>query len=163
MLVVSNASPICNLAIIGRLDLLRARFEKIWIPTAVEAELSRLSHSDALLEIKEAYRLGWIAVRSTTDNATIRLLAASLDRGEAEAIALAVEMSADWIILDETDGRSAASRVGLSVTGILGILLGAKQRGEIALLKPELEALRTRAGFFVSPRLERNVLTIAGE
>jgi hypothetical protein len=91
------------------------------------------------------------------------LLAAVLDRGEAEAIALAVEMSADWILLDETDARNAASRAGLRVTGVLGILLGAKQRGEIALLKPEIEALRTQARFFIATRLEKEVLRMAGE
>jgi len=48
----------------------------------------------------------------------------------------------DTQIVDETDGRSAASRAGLRVTGVIGILLRAKQRGEISLLKPELEALR---------------------
>ena len=107
--------------------------------------------------------MGWIVPRPIPDNATIRLLAAVLDRGEAEAIALAVEMSADWILLDETDGPNAASRAGLRVTGVLGILLRAKQRGEIALLKPEMEALRTRARFFIATRLENEVLRMAGE
>jgi predicted nucleic acid-binding protein len=92
-----------------------------------------------------------------------RLLSTGLDRGEAEAIALAVELPADWILLDETDGRSAASRAGLRVTGILGVLLRAKQRGEISLLKPELTALRTQARFFISTRLENEVLQMAGE
>jgi predicted nucleic acid-binding protein len=95
--------------------------------------------------------------------ATVRLLGVDLDRGEAEAIALAVEVEADWILLDETDGRSAASRAGLRVTGILGILLRAKQRGEIVLLKPELDALRSRARFFIGVRLESEVLRLAGE
>jgi len=49
-------------------------------------------------------------------------LTAKLDPGEAEAIALAVDMSAEWVVLDETDGRKAASRIGLQVTGILGVL-----------------------------------------
>jgi hypothetical protein len=97
------------------------------------------------------------------DSATIRLLTASLDRGEAEAIGLAIEMSADWILMDETDGRSSASRAGLQVTGVIGILLRAKQRGELSLLKPELEALRTQARFFIGGRLEREVLGLAGE
>ena len=109
------------------------------------------------LAIEEAFGSGWIVARPIRDNATIRLLTASLDPGEAEAIALAVEMKADWILLDETEGRRAASLAGLQVTGILGILLRAKQRGEIPLLKPELEALRTRARFFIGTRFERDV------
>lgn len=163
MFAVSDTSPISNLAIIGRLDLARTRFEKIWIPASVEAELDRLPHPVARAAVQDALRLGWIVPRPIPDNATIRLLAAVLDRGEAEAIALAVEMSADWILLDETDGPNAASRAGLRVTGVLGILLRAKQRGEIALLKPEMEALRTRARFFIATRLENEVLRMAGE
>jgi uncharacterized protein len=94
---------------------------------------------------------------------SVRLLTASLDRGEAEAIALAIEMSADWILMDETDGRSSASRAGLQVTGVIGIPLRAKRRGELSLLKPELEALRTEARFFIGGHLEREVLGLAGE
>ena len=163
MPVVSDTSPISNLAIIGRLEVLRTRFEKIWIPTSVEAELVNLSHSAARAAIEDGLREGWIVSRAILDSATIRLLTASLDRGEAEAIALAIEMSADWILMDETDGRSSASRAGLQVTGVIGILLRAKQRGELSLLKPELEALRTQAPFFIGSRLEREVLGLAGE
>ena len=83
-----------------------------------------------------------------------RLLATTLDPGEAEAIALALEMSADLILMDERDGRSAAERAGLPVTGVLGVLLRAKNEGQIQLIKPEVDALRTRARFFLSARLQ---------
>jgi predicted nucleic acid-binding protein len=68
-------------------------------------------------------------------------------------------------LLDERDGRNAAERAGLRVTGLLGALLRAKRDGEIPLLKPEIEALKTKARFFVSPRLEGEVLDLkdAGE
>ena len=56
-----------------------------------------------------------------------RLLAADLDPGEAEAIALVLELSADLILLDERDGRSVAERAGLRVTGVIGVLLRAKR------------------------------------
>jgi len=87
MPVVSNTSPITNLAIIGRLELLRTRFEKLWIPGAVESELRQLPNPAALAAIEDAFRGGWIAVRRAPDNATTRLLTAKLDPGEAEAIA----------------------------------------------------------------------------
>ena len=54
-------------------------------------------------------------------------------------------------------------RAGLRVTGVLGILLRAKKDGQIPAVKPELEALRTRARFFVSPQLERKILDLAAE
>jgi hypothetical protein len=72
-------------------------------------------------------------------------------------------MSADWILLDERDGRTAAERAGLRVTGLLGVLLRAKKDGQIQAVKPEVEALRTRARFFVSPQVERKILDLAGE
>jgi len=163
MLVASNTSPISNLAIIGRLDLLRVQFREIWIPTAVDSELKHLSHHAALDHIQSALHDGWIKPRAIRDDKLARLLAATLDPGEAEAIALALELPADLILLDEKDGRSAAVGAGLRVTGVLGVLLRAKVAGQIQLLRPEIEALRTQAHFFLSPRLLRQAFEIAGE
>ena len=163
MLVASNTSPICNLAIIGRLDLLRAQFQEVFIPGAVRSELDRLPHADAATEVQEAFRAGWIKVHTLGDDKVARLLKATLDPGEAEAIALALEIAADLILLDESDGRVAAERAGLRVTGLLGVLLRAKRDGQIRSVKPELELLRSRARFFIAPHLERMFLDHAGE
>ena len=163
MLVASNTSPISNLAVIGRLKLLRSQFREIWIPLAVQAELDRLSHPVALKEIQQAFQDGWIRPRALREDKVARLLATTLDPGEAEAIALALEMSADLILMDERDGRSAAERAGFRVTGVLGVLLRAKNEGQILLIKPEIDALRTRARFFLSARLQEKALEIAGE
>lgn len=163
MLVASDTSPISNLAIIGRMSLLRVQLQEIWIPGAVESELRNLPDRPALAAVEEAFRQGWIKPRRIQSEQILRLLEAGLDRGEAEAIALGVELPADLVLLDERDGRSAAQRIGLRVTGVLGILLRAKQQGQISLLKPELEALRSRARFFLAPQLEQRVLDLAGE
>ena len=163
MVVASNTSPICNLAIIGRFDLLRAQFQDIVIPGAVRSELDRLPQADAAREIQEAFRAGWIKVHTLGDDKVARLLKATLDPGEAEAIALALEIAADLVLLDERDGRIAAERAGLRVTGLLGVLLRAKSDGRIRSVKPELELLRSRARFFVAPHLERMFLDHAGE
>jgi predicted nucleic acid-binding protein len=163
MLVASNTSPICNLAIIGRLDLLRTQFHEILIPEVVKTELDRLSHADASRDIQEALRAGWIKIQPIGEDKVVRLLKATLDPGEAEAIALALEISADLILLDERDGRVAAERAGLRVTGVLGILLRAKKDGYIQSVKSELDSLRAQARFFVSPPLERTILEYAGE
>jgi predicted nucleic acid-binding protein len=161
--VASNTSPISNLAIIGRLSLLRRQFGEIWIPVAVQSELGHLSHPAALGDIQQALRDGWIKPQALRADKVARLLAAALDPGESEAIALALELPADLILLDERDGRSAAERAGLRVTGVLGVLLHAKNDGQIKSMKPEIEALRTQARFFLSSRLEESVLAIAGE
>jgi len=153
MLVASNTSPISNLAIIGRLNLLRSQFGEIWIPPAVQSELDQLAHLVARQEIQQALRDGWIKPKALQADKVARLLASTLDPGEAEAIALALELSADLILLDERDGRSAAERAGLRVTGVLGVLLRAKNNGQIQLIKPEVQALRSRARFFLSAKL----------
>jgi predicted nucleic acid-binding protein len=163
MLVASNTSPISNLAIIGRLDLLRLQFHEIWIPPAVHAELSRLPRPEALDQIHQAIHHGWIKPQSLREDKVARLLAVTLDAGEAEAIALALELSANLILLDERDGRSAAVRAGLQVTGVMGVLLRAKKDGQIQLVKPEVEALRTQARFFLSAPMQVAILDLAGE
>ena len=163
MLVASNTSPISNLAVIGRLSLLRSQFREIWIPGAVRSELDQLSHPAALKEIQQALQDGWIKPQALREDHVARLLAVALDPGEAEAIALALELSADLILLDERDGRSAAERAGLRITGVLGVLLRAKNDGQIPLIKPEIEALRAQARFFLSARLQEKILALAGE
>jgi predicted nucleic acid-binding protein len=67
------------------------------------------------------------------------------------------------VLIDEQEGRQLASRTGLAVTGVLGILLRAKRTGEIAVVKPEIDSLRSKARFFVSLSLEVKVLAAAGE
>lgn len=86
-----------------------------------------------------------------------------LDRGEAETIALALELGADLVLLDERDGRYAAQRFGLRFVGVLGILLEAKSNDLIKEIKPYLDSLRQQAGFYIHETLYNYVLTLAGE
>jgi len=90
-------------------------------------------------------------------------LASDLDAGEAEAITLATEIPADVLLIDEKEGRSQARQAGLPVRGVLGVLLRAKRMGAIASVLAEIEALRSKAGFFVASYLEAEVLRDAGE
>ena len=82
---------------------------------------------------------------------------------EAEAIGLATEIPADILLIDEKEGRSVARQAGLRVRGTLGILIRAKEAGEVASVRTEIRALKTRAGFFVAAELEAEVVRIAGE
>ena len=93
----------------------------------------------------------------------VSLLTVELHPGEAEAIALALEMTADRLLIDERDGRKLARQLGLRLTGVLGVLLRAKKTGRIQAIKPEIEALRTKARFFVASHLETAILAEAGE
>ena len=119
--------------------------------------------AEAKSSIELALQAGWLRSRAVGNQRLAGALANDLDKGEAEAIALATEIQADVILIDEKDGRSFARQAGLPVRGVLGILMRAKAKAEIDSLKAEIGALRIRAGFFVAPALEAEVLRSVGE
>lgn len=161
MHVVSNTSPLSNLAIIGRLDLLQHRYGKVRIPPAVAQELARLSHPDGKARLTAALAAGWLAVDSSAAG-PLRLPFA-LDAGETAAIALALATKADVLLIDEKRGRAAARQFKLTVAGVLGELLHARMAGEFSTLRTELQRLRTEAGFFIDAGIEQFILSQVGE
>ena len=161
MRAVSNTSPISNLAIIGRLDLLKQRYGRVLVPPAVARELSAVSHPGAKARIADALTTGWLVVQAPAGLPSN--LPFPLDPGETEAIALALETRADVLLMDEKRGREAARRLGLTVAGALGELLYARRIGHVPELRAEISRLRTEAGFFVDPEIERFILSQAGE
>lgn len=161
MLVVSNTSPILNLAIIGHLNLIKDQFAQVIVPSGVLAELKINEDRPGSLAMQAAIAEGWIQVQPLTQSQTIvQLLRQTLDQGESEAIALALEQQAGLILLDERDGRKMAKSLGLNITGILGILLKAKQSGSLSLLKPTLDDLTQIAGFRIAPTLMAQILAM---
>lgn len=163
MLAVSNTSPISNLASIGHLQLLRSQFATVWIPDAVFQELA--AHPDPMARdsIQNAVREQWIQIGTPQSSGLLQVLLLHLHQGEAEAIALATDLKAGIVLIDEQEGRQLASKAGFAVTGVLGILLRAKRSGEIAAIKSEIDLLRSKARFFVAASLEAQVLAAAGE
>ena len=131
MIVVSNTSPIINLAAIGQLDLLRRLYGKVVIPQTVHEEITRAGVEQPGSTDVETQ--AWIETRPVADQALVASLRLELDEGEAAAIALAVELSADLILLDERKGRRIAARLGLHPVGLLGVLIEAKHAGVIRL------------------------------
>lgn len=158
MPAVSNTSPILNLAIVGQLDLLRQQFGQIQIPPAVLDELKIAEGRPGSQPIQTAVATGWIQVQLVNNQSLVHLLRQTLDGGEAEAIALALELHADRILLDERDGRKVAKSLGLQVTGVLGVLLRAKASGELPSLQPVMDELTQNAGFRIAPELLAKVL-----
>jgi predicted nucleic acid-binding protein len=160
-MVVSNTSPISNLAAIGRLDLLKRFYGTITIPGAVAEELSAAPSfgPGMILTLGEP----WIQVCQVANRALVDSVSQQLAPGEAEAIALAVERHADLLLMDERRGRRAAKGLGLRHVGLLGILAEAKRRGFVPAVRPLLDLLVTRAGFWVSRELYARVLHETGE
>ncbi len=158
--VISDSSPLIHLSQIGCLNILKELFGEILIPPAVyrEVVIDGLERPGSR-EVKEA---SWIKVVEVRNMHLKRILQLSLDEGEAETIVLALEINADRVLLDDREARLQAKRLGLRVTGTLGVLLRAKKLGLVGGLKEELNKLR-EFGFRISKDLEEDILKAAGE
>ncbi len=161
LIVVSNTSPIFYLSTIGQLNLLCQLYSEIVIPKAVFNEITHVGNTDA--SAKAVPTIAWIKIQTATDQEFISTLRTELDAGEAEAIALAVELNAGRILMDERLGRAIAMRLGLEVTGVLGILTAAKRNDLIPEVKPLLDALVEQVGFWIDMQLYTEVLQVVGE
>lgn len=161
MIVVSDTSVLSNLAIVNHLWLLEAIYQTVIIPDVVAKEIAAASNPT----ISAILKLGWIQTQSLNPSRLVQQLQQErgLDAGEANAIALALELQADDLLMDERLGRREAVRLGLPVIGILGVLLVAKQRSLIPQVQSVLDALINQAGFRVSPQLYQRVLVLAQE
>ncbi len=161
MIVVSNTSPITNLSAIGKLHLLQQLYGEIIISSSVFEELTQWG--DSIPGATEVKTSNWIKVKSINDTSLVQSLKNQLHQGESSVIALALELRADWLIIDEQLGRKIAIEHNLKITGILGILIEAKRQGLIPLVKPILDDLINIAQFWVKPSLYNRILSIVGE
>ena len=149
MPVVNNTSPIMNLAIIGELSLLRDQFGEVLIPGAVLEELRVEENLPGSQILRDALKDGWIRIEAVKQHPLVRAMQRDLDKGEAEAIALATEVDADWLLMDERDGRKTARSMKLKVVGVLGVLLKAQRNGKLNSLKKAMDRLQEKAGFYI--------------
>lgn len=145
---VTNSTCLIALERIEKLDLLPKLFTVVFAPPAVQDELDRV--------------LDWLQVRVPADSGAVAALRTQLHSGEAEAIALAMEMQDAAVILDDGKARRIAAQLGLDVVGTLGLLIAAKRRGFIESVGKVLESL-DRAGFRTSAGLRVETLRLAGE
>jgi predicted nucleic acid-binding protein len=157
---IVDTSPLIFLAKLNRLDLLRQGAEEILAPPAVLREISE-RQDEAARQVEEARR-DWLRTRAVEDRLLSTVLQTDLGEGEAEAIALALEVGAARIVLDDLDARRFADRLGLRSVGTLGLLLAARLRGEIPSLRDEIARLR-HGGFRAAPALVAAILREAGE
>ena len=159
--VVSDTSPLRALAHLGHLELLGALFGDVHVPPAVARELAApLSPGVPTVDVRDH---DFLILRPARDSAEVRRLLGLLDAGEAEALALAREIGAERVLIDEKAGRGEAERMRLRPLGTVGILLQAKQAGLIYAVGPNIERLRREIRFFVSDALQEYALRLAGE
>ncbi len=153
--VVSNSSPLIHLSKISRLNLLKDFFSEVIVPEAVykECVVEGGDRDDA----RKIAKAKWIKVLKIRDEKLKRAFMMELDEGEAEAIVLALEESADLILLDDYEARRVARSFGLSVTGTVGILIRAKREGKVESLKDEIEKLM-KTGFWLNRELYERIL-----
>ena len=161
MRVVSNSSVLINLARIGKLDLLHELYGELVIPEAVWQEVViKGAGQPGTDEVKAAT---WIKKHVNTNKQLVHALRQDLDAGEAEAIAVASEVKAELLLMDERLGRETAHHLGLRYIGLIGVLIEARRRGLISAVKPHLDALRDMAGFRIRDELYLRVLRDEGE
>jgi len=158
MLIVSDTSPIIALAVCGKLDLLDKLFDQVCIPQAVYNELA-IPDKPKSREIIEWAKNKVIPAKNRT---AISALSLNLDPGESEALSLYWETKADFLLIDEKRGRIIAIRNGIKTIGTIGILLFAKQRRLISLVKPFLDILMNNS-FRISDILYNQILERTGE
>lgn len=161
MIVISDTSPISNLIQIGMLDLLRQLFGKIVIPTTVDLEVRKLESFS--IEISAYTSADWIEIVSPKATAKVQMFMTTLDKGESEAIVIALEQNADYLLIDERRGTKAAISEGLHTVGLVGVLIKAKELGVLSAIKPVLSNLEDTAGFWIGEKLKNKVLEDVGE
>ncbi len=156
--VVSNTTPIISLLKLSRLDILKELYSEILIPFAVFQEIEAGKNKGYYQDLS---KIEWIKITKIHDKRALKYFL-DLDAGEAEAIVLATEIGADLIIIDEKLGRFHAKHADLKVTGTIGVLIKAKNKGIIKDLKPLLYEL-TKKDVWISDKLIDDILKQAGE
>ena len=147
--VIADTSCLISLKRIDQLELLNALYKEVNITKEIALEFGEPLPP-------------WVKVVGVKDAHYMKLLQNQLDLGEASALALGLELGNVLLILDDLKGRKEAMRLGFDVTGTLGILLKAKQKGLLTSVRHQIEKL-TAMGFRVSPRVQEQLLRLSEE
>jgi len=161
MTIISDTSILSNFYLIGELKIIQFTFGKVLIPRKVFEELLLLRQFGR--DITALLNADWIEVKATSNMERYSDILQHLDPGEAEAIVLAEELDADFLLIDDLKGRKFAENLGLVVVGSVGILIQAKEKGVISDVKPYLEKLVSEAGAWISGALYDFVLKQVNE
>ena len=160
MIVVTDSTVLIGLAKLGKLTLLKEIFSKVSIPEEVFKEVvERGKNKPGSKLIMES---AWVETKAVKDKTQVNFLMGSLERGEAEVLALARELEADLILLDEEKARKSAIIAGFNVMGLLGLFNLAKNLGLIHEVRPLINELMAKK-FRISDKIIEEALKKAGE
>jgi uncharacterized protein len=148
------------LAKADRLSLLRVLYEEVLIPPAVHRELLAKSGPEAQ-RLDEALAGFLRVVPKPLSPEEVERLTRGLGAGEQQAISLALS-SGGLLLIDDQAGRKAARQLGITISGVVGVLLKAKQEGHLPLVCPVVEMIRQN-GYWLSDALVESAARLAGE
>lgn len=154
MIIISDTSPICYLILIDCIEVLPILYKTVIIPQAVYQELTAEATPKAVKEWIQNYP-DWLIIRNITNSSDSEL--DKLDRGERAAIILAEEINANLLIVDDRAARTMATQRGLTIIGLLGILIDAAKNNLIDL-PTKINQLQ-ETSFFISPKLLQSILS----
>ncbi len=156
MIIVSNTSPIIAFGKLKKLSLWEKIFGQIFIPEFVNQEFTNAKYKNDFILPENLFKIEQVERIET-------ILKKELDRGEAEAITLAINKKANWLIMDERKGRNIVKNVyGLNVIGTSGILLKAKESGIVNEISPIFQELK-KINYFIADDIVEYVCKQAGE
>lgn len=147
--IISDTSCLILLEKIGELYLLHKLFGTITTTNEVAEEFGMPLPS-------------WIELKQPVDKNYQSIIGLSVDKGEASAITLALELTDCLLIIDDIKGRKLAQQLGLSIIGTMGVVVDAKLAGIITSVKPILDKIKA-TNFRITDQLEQLILTRAGE
>lgn len=148
-IVISDTSCLILLTKINELELLNKLGRKVYVTPIIKAEFKKVLPE-------------WISIVEPKQKNYQKILELDLDRGEASAIALALDFDNAVLLIDDLKGRIIADRLKLKYSGTLGLILRLKQEGKIKNVKPLINKIR-KTNFRFSERLIQTIIEDAGE
>jgi predicted nucleic acid-binding protein len=148
-IIIADTSCLILLHKIREFDLLQKLYGEILITSEIKREFGA--------DLPE-----WVIIKDPSNQTSQNIIVASVDKGEASAIALALEEANPLLILDDKKARRLATSLNLKYTGTLGILIDAKLSGHLQSILPVIEKIR-KTDFHISDQLEQKILTLSGE
>lgn len=161
MIVIADTSCLCYLARLGCASVLENLYGEVIIPPAVASEL--LAGVSAHQEIDSLLNTSWLQVRTLEYPPAADDFPQNIDPEEAQAIRLAKEMRADFLLIDDMAGRRMARAMGIPIIGILGLLSEARRQNLVGPLRPIFIQLVEELGFRATSHLIESVLKEVGE